>query len=105
MTDEHAGYVKPGRRYRSRETVCHSRGEYVRGDVHKNSTEGYFANFKRGIAGIYHHVGSHYLQQYLAEFDFRYSTRKDTDGERTVAGLRKAEGKRLMLRRTKSATG
>ena len=100
MTDEYAGYKKPGKRYASHETVCHSREEYVRGDVHTNSAEGFFANMKRGITGIYHHVGSQYLQQYLAEFDFRYNTRNDTDGERTLAGLQKIEGKRLMLRRS-----
>ena len=99
MTDEHPGYLKPGKRYASHETVCHSRKEYVRGDVHTNSAEGFFANMKRGITGNYHHVGSHYLQQYLAEFDFRYTTRGDTDGARTVAGLKKIEGKRLMLHR------
>ena len=99
MTDEYKGYRKTGRRYRSHETVCHSKQEYVRGDVHTNTAEGYFANLKRGITGIYHHVGSHYLQQYLAEFDFRYNTRSISDGARTIAGLRKVEGKRLMLRR------
>jgi hypothetical protein len=36
---------------------------------------------------------------HLAEFDFRYNTRKTTDGARTIIGLRKADGKRLMLRR------
>lgn len=40
-----------------------------------------------------------YLDQYLAEFSFRYSTRKITDGERTRAGMAKMGGKRLMLRR------
>ncbi len=99
MTDEHPGYKKPGRLFATHETVCHSREEYVRGDVHTNTAEGYFANLKRGLHGIYHHVGSHYLGQYLAEFDFRYNTRHDTDGQRTVVGLRKIEGKRLMLRR------
>lgn len=103
MTDEHPGYRKPGRRFAAHETVCHSRDEYVRGDVHTNTVEGYFANLKRGLHGIYHHVGSHYLNQYLAEFDFRYNTRHETDGQRTVAALRKAEGKRLMLRRPVSA--
>ena len=104
MTDEHPGYKKPGKKYRSHETVCHSKEEYVRGDVHTNTAEGFFANLKRGITGIYHHVGSYYLQQYLAEFDFRWTTRDVTDGERTVAGLRKIEGKRLMLRRPSSAS-
>ena len=83
--------------------VCHSREEYVRGDVHTNTAEGYFANLKRGPHRIYHHVGSHYLTQYLAEFAFRYNTRHQTDGQRTVAALRRAEGKRLMLRRPTSA--
>jgi hypothetical protein len=102
MTDEHHGYRRPGRRFRSHETVNHSRKEYARGDVHTNTAEGYFANLKRGLTGIYHHVGSHYLQQYLGEFDFRYNTRWISDGERTVAGLRKADGKRLMLHRPKA---
>lgn len=99
MTDEYPGYHKPGRRFASHETVCHSREEYVRGDVHTNTAEGFFANLKRGIDGIYHHVGSYYLNQYLAEFDFRYNMRDVTDGQRTVAALQRAEGKRLMLRR------
>ena len=99
MTDEYPGYKKPGKRFASHETVNHSQDEYARGDVHTNTVEGYFANLKRGLHGIYHHVGSHYLVQYLAEFDFRYGTRHQTDGERTVAGLQKIEGKRLMLRR------
>lgn len=38
------------------------------------------------------------MDQYLVEFDFRYNTRKTTDGERTVAALGLATGKRLMLR-------
>ena len=41
--------------------------------------------------------GSHYLAQYLGEFDFRYNTRHLTDGQRTVAGLQRIEGRRLML--------
>ena len=41
-----------------------------------------------------------YLDQYLAEFDFRYNHRELTDGARTVAGLKQVEGKRLMLRRS-----
>jgi hypothetical protein len=40
-----------------------------------------------------------YVGQYLGEFDFRYNTRKISDGQRTIAGLKKVTGKRLMLRR------
>ncbi len=105
MTDEHRGYIAPGRRFKAHETVNHSKREYVRGTVHTNTVEGYFANLKRGINGIYHHVGSHYLAQYLGEYDFRYNTRKLTDGQRTIAGLQRVEGKRLMLRPPKSVRG
>ena len=37
-------------------SVNHSIGEYVRGDVHTNTIEGYFSIMKRGITGTYHHV-------------------------------------------------
>lgn len=99
ITDEWPAYRKPGKRFASHETVNHSAGEYVRGGVHTNTVEGYFSLFKRGLNGIFHHIGHHYLDQYLAEFDFRYNHREATDGERTIAGLKKAVGKRLMLRR------
>ncbi len=102
MTDEHAGCISPGQSFAAHETVNHPEREYVRGQVTTNTVEGYFANLKRGIYGIYPHVGSHYLAQYLGEFDFRYNTRKMSDGERTIAGIEKSEGKRLVLRRPSS---
>lgn len=98
MTDEWPGYRKPGQRFASHETVNHGRGEYVRGKVHTNTVEGYFSLFKRGLNGTFHHIGHQYLDQYLAEFDFRYNHRTVNDGVRTIAGLKKVEGKRLMLR-------
>jgi transposase-like protein len=103
MTDEWPSYRGIGAEFAGgHDTVNHSAGEYARGDAHVNSAEGYFALLKRGIVGIYHHVGTQYLDQYLAEFDFRYSERSATDGARLIAGIRKIDGKRLMLRRSGS---
>lgn len=99
MTDSYRGYRKAGKSFASHQSVNHSEGEYVRGDVHTNTIEGYFSLFKRGLNGTFHQIGHHYLDQYLAEFDFRYNHRTVSDGERTVAGLKKVSGKRLMLRR------
>src|SRR6185437_7892604 len=65
--------VKP--KHRPDAVVKHSIGEYVRGDVHTNTIEGYFSIFKRGINGVYHHVSPQHLKRYLAEFDFRYNER------------------------------
>lgn len=98
MTDDAGQYRPIGRAFASHETVNHGIEEYVRGDAHSNTVEGYFSLFKRGLNGTFHHIGAQYLDQYLAEFDFRYSHRAITDGARTTAGLRKIEGKRLMLR-------
>jgi transposase-like protein len=108
MTDEYQVYKKPGKHFAGHETVNHGLGEYVRGRAHVNTAEGYFSLLKRGINGIYHHVGKQHHGQYLGEFDFRYNTRTKlgyTDGQRTIEGIRQASGKRLMLRRPRKQAG
>ncbi len=104
VTDEWSAYTGLDKEFAGgHATVNHGAGEYARADgAHTNTVESYFALLKRGIHGIYHHIGTQYLDQYLAEFSFRYSTRKFTDGERTRAGMAKVAGKRLMLRRPES---
>ena len=66
--------------------------------VTTNTVEGYFSILKRGINGVYHHVGKHHLHRYLSEFDFRYNSREVVDAERARLALKGADGKRLMLR-------
>ena len=58
-----------------REAVNHSAKEYVRGDAHTNSIEGFWAMLKRGINGTYIHVSKKHLQKYLWEFEYRYNLR------------------------------
>ena len=86
--------------------VNHTADEYVRYEegfcVTTNTIEGYFAILKRGINGVYHHVGRNHLHRYLSEFDFRYNNRKVTDGERAKAALKGFEGKRLTYQTTNS---
>jgi hypothetical protein len=66
-----------------------------------NSIEGYFATLKRGINGVYHQVGKQHLHRYLTEFDFRYNSRKEKDGDRTLLALKGVNGKRLIRRDSK----
>lgn len=99
MTDSFPVYRTPGRNFASHETVDHSRGEYVRGDAHSNTVEGFFSQLKRSIDGTYHHVSERHLDRYLAEFDYRYSNRKVKDGERTVRAIEQVAGKRLRYRK------
>lgn len=100
MTDEHSSYTKVGQEYAEHGVVCHGAKEYVRGDITTNTVESFFAPFKRGIYGVYHNVSRKHLQRYLDEFEFRFNHRKCEDGERTVAAIRGAEGKRLLYRQT-----
>ena len=46
-------------------------------EVHVNTIENAWSLFKRGLIGMYHHVSVKYLQDYLDEFAFRYSHRKE----------------------------
>ena len=97
-TDQSRLYTDVGNLFGDHETVNHSAKEYVRGDVHVNSAEGYFSIFKRGMRGVYQHCSEKHLHRYLAEFDFRYNHREAlgyTDEARTVAAVKAAEGKRL----------
>ena len=96
MTDEAKGYQGIGLEFEGgHDTVKHSANEYVRGDVSTNTVEGYFSIVKRGINGIYHSVSKKHLHRYLAEYEFRYNGRELSDGERTVAAIQAADGKRL----------
>jgi transposase-like protein len=77
------------------ETVQHRKEEYVRGDVHTNTVEGFFSLLKRGVNGTFHHVSKEHLSRYCDEFAFRYENRKVSDGKRAEMLVQKAEGKRL----------
>lgn len=97
ITDENTSYNGIGEEFdRGHHTVCHSAKEYVRGDIHSNTVEGFFSTVKRGLNGIYHSVSKEHLHRYMAEFEFRYNYRDMEDGERTTAAIKAAEGKRLL---------
>jgi hypothetical protein len=60
--------------------------------------EGYFSILKRGINGVYHHIGKQHLHCYLSEFDFRFNSRHIEDGQRSLLAIRKVAGRRLKYR-------
>ena len=100
-TDESKLYANAADTFASHETVKHTAKEYVRGDVHTNSAEGYFSIFKRGMRGIYQHCKEKHLHRYLAEYDFRYNHRVRlgfSDTDRAALAVKGASGKRLTYR-------
>src|SRR5713101_1956745 len=86
----HVGFARNDRRssglWRTRQAFPPSQHDsrhtwkvYARkeGDVliSTNTIEGYFSILKRGINGVYHHVGKQHLHRYSSEFDFGYNSR------------------------------
>ncbi len=98
MTDSSTILSFAKKEYRH-DRVNHKAKEYVRYEdgvcITTNSVEGYFSILKRGINGVYHHVGKRHLHRYLSEFDFRYNARSISDQERRDLALGQVGGKRL----------
>lgn len=75
--------------------VKHGSGEYVNGEAHTNTLEGFFGLLKRGIVGIYHFVSPKHLDNYLKEFTFRYNSRGYSEASRFDLLIDSCSGKRL----------
>lgn len=54
----------------------HGHGQYVDGENHTQNIDNIWSNLKRGLHGIYRHVGNNHLQAYSDEYAWRYSNRK-----------------------------
>jgi transposase len=80
VTDEWSGYNSLTERHGyEHKTVDHSAKEYVRGDAHTNTIDGFWSNVKRGISGTYVWVSQKHLQTYLREFEYRHNLRQHPD--------------------------
>ena len=80
MTDEHPVYYHMSKML-PHEVIRHE-SEYVRGEIHTQNIESFWALLKRGLIGTYHHVDAGYLAQYVNEYEFRHNSRKMTDADR-----------------------
>lgn len=73
-TDRFLSYARMNTFF-NHEAVDHGNGEYVRGDVHTNGIESFWATFKRGYVGVYHQMSDKHLQRYVDEFAYRFNSR------------------------------
>lgn len=75
--------------------VNHSVGEYVRGQVHTNGVESFWALLKRGYYGTFHFFTWKYLPRYLAEFEARWNLNGLESDQRVNFMLESAPSRRL----------
>lgn len=101
-TDESYFYnfVKKGYKH---DSVNHHAKEYARPDgTGTNQIEGAWFHLKASLDIIYMHVSFKHMPHYLAEHDWRYSTRDMTDNERFDRWFDHVSHKRLTYRRLKA---
>ena len=94
VSDGFGAYAGLHKEYKKHQIVNHEKNQWVKGELHTNTIEGFFSQLKRGIYGIYHHTSPKHLQRYCDEFAFRYNTRKINESDRFDYSLLNCE-KRL----------
>ena len=77
MTDDGVAFRSLDEWGYQHQTVNHSEKEYVRGDVHTNTVEGFWSNVKRTIKGTHVWVSPKHLQNYLLELEYRHNLRRE----------------------------
>ena len=104
-TDELTSY-QGLRHWYNHGAVNHAEGGYVDGNTTTNDLEAYWSLLKRTIRSTYISVDRDHLKRYLDEQEFRYNTRKITDGERFAIALKQvSKHKRLTYKElTKRST-
>ena len=67
--------------------------------MHVNTAECRFSLMKRAVFGTHHWISEAHLHRYLAEWDYKFNTRKTTDADRMSQSISGIFGKRLTYRR------
>ena len=96
MTDEWGGYKGTNLKHK----IVNHAVEYVRGKVHTQGIENFWALLKRSLGGTYISVEPFHLDRYVDEQTFRYNNRATpdnpmTDKDRFALVLSQISGKRL----------
>jgi transposase-like protein len=93
VTDDFSVYQTLGPLSSERHSVNHSKKEYVRGEVHTNTIEGFWSHLKLGIRAIQIHVSRKHLNRYCKEYQFRYNHRQISDFDRFTEWFRICSGR------------
>ena len=97
ITDEFGNYDRLAKEREHLHEVVEHAAEYVKGHIHTQGIENFWALLKRTISGSYVSVDAAHLNAYVAEQVFRFNLRKkeNTDAARFKAVLKDVVGRRL----------
>ena len=76
-------------------SVKHSVAEYVRGSVHTNGIESFWATLKRAHKGTFHRLSAKHLHRYVDEFVSRHNMRELDTLDQMALIARKMTGKAI----------
>ena len=69
-------------------------------EFHRCANVQVWESLPQSLGGIHHNISKTHLHRYMAKFEFRHNGRFRDDGERTIAAIKSAEGKRLMYKQS-----
>lgn len=75
-TDELRTYKRLDKHGYGHDVVKHNMFQYVKGNAHVNTIEGFWSRLKQSIRGTHVHVSPKHLASYASEFEYRYNARK-----------------------------
>lgn len=77
MTDEYRGYLAIGKEMKHQ--IIDHQEQFVDGEVHTNTIEGFWSLLKRAWYGSHHHYWTEYTPLYVAEACYKYNYRNHND--------------------------
>jgi transposase-like protein len=93
-TDQFSGYCRLGDRFQH-DYVTHTNSEYVRGEIHVNGMENFWALLKRALKGTQTHTNPEHLHRYVQERVFAYNNCLMDDIGRMKVAMRRTAGRRI----------
>lgn len=78
-TDGYMGYRKLPKMGFEHRWTDHGKGQYYTPDSSTQNIENVWSHFKRGIKGVYRHIGNDYIQAYANEYAWRYNHRNSVN--------------------------
>ena len=93
-TDQFSGYRRLGDTFQHN-YVTHTNGEYVRGEIHVNGMENFWALLKRALKGTQTHTAPEHLHRYVQERVFAYNNCFLGDIDRMKLAMRRTAGRRI----------